>query len=156
MTGTQSPICPLSESMREVYKPITLRCQICFWFGLHGFSKLISCNASNIITHLSPLKGNRQLSQWNLGSLRPCKTLKDARFRCSIIYWTTCICFVACDFHIWSRPLYVWLWLASLHPGGRWLLWANLLRLLPVRVTSGRNGEGSGVLWQRREILWTE
>lgn len=110
------------------------------------------------------------LSQWNLIACCslvlccPCKTLKSHKVSLvdcilNYLHLFAFICmylhlFVARDFHIWSRPLYVWLGLASLHPGKRCLIWANLLRLPPVYFASIRNRERGSVLPQRGDILW--
>ena len=113
------------------------------------------------ISYFVTFKRKREsLSQWNLIArcslvlYCPCKTLKSHKISFVVCILNSLHLFVARDFHIWSRPLYVWLGLASLHPGKRCLIWANLLRLPPVYFASLRNRERGSVLPQRGEILW--
>ena len=57
--GTQSPVCVLLKiwercTNQSVWGASSLK--FCVWVDLHGFSKLIGCIASHIITDLSPFK----------------------------------------------------------------------------------------------------
>ena len=70
-----------------------------------------------------------------------------------------CVCFVfpfflARDFCIWSEPMYVWLWLASLHDGEGCILSSNLSSLPSEYFKSNGRREAGDFLWQRSEILW--
>ena len=78
-------------------------------------------------------------------SLLSCNRTWESLSEWLIVKWFS-IPFVACDFRIWGRTLYVWIWLASLYSIKRRILQADIWSLFAVRFTSDWQREGGSFL----------